>query len=140
ELGNAGQRARKLSDRRSVVTAMDALERAARIAELQRQVDAGRRRIAERQAAREQDPCAMQDHLLADFRLTQEPGDLAYTEPVEPVGSSAERNGAARGIIYKDHHGGALQPAPEPEPHASDEMDERTARAVGCVIAIVRRE
>jgi len=82
----------------------DPIERAARILELQEQAEAGRQRIAERQAAREADIFAFDD--------------LVRSEPVgTPLMQKSDRDA---GLIYKERDD-ALAPAPEAEPPPSDD-------------------
>ena len=51
--------------------------------QLERENAAAKARIAERRAAREADPFAFE--VVADARLTQDPGDLCFGEPVQKV-------------------------------------------------------
>jgi len=66
-----------------MVNMMDRAERIERIKELQREADEARARIAERVAARENDPYAPREMLTADQRLTEEPDDLIFTESID---------------------------------------------------------
>jgi hypothetical protein len=93
-----------------MVSAMDHVERLARIRELQEQADAGRARIEEARARREADPYAMHDHIMADVRFTKQRGDLVYTEP---TGGTPVSKINDPGIVYKRFE---TQPAPAPEP------------------------
>ena len=61
--------------------AMTPDERLARIAELQREADEGRARIAERIARRERDPGGELERLMCDQRFTKDASDLVYTDP-----------------------------------------------------------
>src|SRR6516162_1190238 len=76
-------------------------ERLERIAELQREADEGRARIAERIARRDRDPGGELERLMADQRFTHDQSDLIYTSPVEPVGSPPARKNDEPHIIIR---------------------------------------
>jgi len=97
---------------------MDRLER---IAELKRQADQGRERIRQREEERERNPNAMQEHLLADARITKNPTDYCFSDPIGELPVSKTDEPA---IIYRRYDGNASAPAPEPEPEPSDDDDE----------------
>ena len=57
-----------------------------------------RANIARRQAEREVDPCAMQDHLMSEARETQ-------------ASPCVEKSGPAPGVIYKSRRRASARPA-----------------------------
>ena len=126
---------------RQVNNQMDPLERLHRINELQRQNEDARERLAERERQLEEDPCKMQDHLLAEPVRDHEPRDLVYTEPIR---ASYMRRGAdGRGLVYRTR-GDATVHAPQPVIAASNGDravgHDQVARALGTIIAHLQRE
>jgi len=97
-------------------------ERLERIAELQREADEGRARIAERIARRDRDPGGELERLMADQRFTHDQSDLIYTSPVEPVGSPPARKNDEPHIIYRRYDGAQPErfPGSGAEPSGDD--------------------
>jgi hypothetical protein len=121
----------RIRDGSDVVTPEERLDW---IDRLQREAAEGRARVEERRRQREENPL---DYLeAADARLTQDPSDLHFTAPTEPLegqGSAYTRRGNGAG--------NALQPAPAPS-SADEAGDWRDAVAEGIGLACeeLRRE
>jgi hypothetical protein len=98
---------------------MDRTERLERIKELKEEADAGRQRIAERQAARESDPFSEQ---VADARFTRDGGDLIYTEPTT-AGDDPE-------VIYKVYDN-----SEQASTQGAEDWTDVVAKVVGTVTA-----
>src|SRR6516225_1736449 len=119
---------------------MDASEREFRIQQLEREIAAGRQRIAERQRQREGNPALEQDFLMAEAAETQR---AAYVQ----------RRADERGIVRMTTEN-ALAPAPAANAdwsqweawlagHLADlraEVADTVSRAIGIAIASTRKE
>jgi hypothetical protein len=79
---------------------MDRFEREARIQELEQRSAEHRAELERRESEREADPCAMQDHLLAEHAASE----AIRSSPVSQPGEI--------GLVYKDFDNGALDAAP----------------------------
>src|SRR5262249_33930595 len=121
DLENA-ERAR-VDDRRQLVTDMDPVERAARIAELREQADEHRAELGRGAAEREQDRGKMQDWLMAEgCRASIDRSDGARYGPQrdEPIGAPHTHENERPLIIHRDYLGEALASSPQPEPMPSE--------------------
>jgi hypothetical protein len=79
------------------------------IDQLQASAAEHRAELERRESEREADPCAMQDHLLAEHAAS------------EAIRSSPVSETASTGLVYKDYDNGALQSAATPDATASSE-------------------
>jgi len=92
---------------------MDATDRQLLIERLQRENDEARKRIAERQAAREADPYSELERLMAD---TRDASDVVYTErAADGQGDAPVLKSAEPDILYRRYDGNASAGAPEPD-------------------------
>jgi hypothetical protein len=127
-------------------------QRLQRMDELREANAAAHDRLTRQEREREQDPCAMQDHLLAaDVRSTFDPNGLMFTAPVsgedtaEPAGGPYSRKtDPRRGMVFMTREDATL-PAPEPAPMASNGdalygRDGVLTRQLGMLVAEMRRE
>jgi hypothetical protein len=100
---------------------------------LQRENAEARDRIAARERQRLEDPLGF-DH-PADRRLTGDPADLAYGEPLEAEGGPYARRGGGAGLLYRMGPENAPAPASQPAGAPSSDGLSLDADAVAQAIA-----